>query len=199
MGLSAEYLLNGTELDEAALADTRTKASVGQVATVYARLVEQGHGTETAFEPGRALTPFQYGAFGVAIVTATCMAEEFDPVFLYPELESTVVQMRLESHGDMTRHVFRDNVQATGLNRFLVEIQTAMAVSFMKKINGSAFPIKEIWFTYDASDEQERYDEIFGCTLRFGQPYNACLSETWMLKQSFVEANALTNVDMNDL
>ncbi|MEM9576314.1 MAG: AraC family transcriptional regulator ligand-binding domain-containing protein [Pseudomonadota bacterium] len=198
-GLSRNVMLKGTGLDEDALSDTTTIVSLGQVASVYASFVENGLGTEAAFALGKALTPIQYGAFGVAIATATSMAGGFDTVFLYPELECPVVRMPLEFHEDMTHHIFKDNIQATGLHRFLIEVQTAMAVTFMETVNGAPFPIQEAWFTYDGADEKARYDALFGCPLRFGQPYNAFLFETRALKLPYVEANALINADMNDL
>ena len=198
MGLDADRVLSGSDLTRNSASQVSTRVSLGQVARIYQNFVDMDLGVATALRLGARLGPHQYGAYGLAVSTSRNMADGFETIFTYGELETSTVLMRLrlDEEGDRSHFVFSDNLQIVGLLRFNIESHMATVLNFFDRAFTDDLRPIEFWFSYPKPSDADDLAAHLPAPARYGKPYNAIVFPRSWLQIPLRDSHPITHAMM---
>jgi AraC-like DNA-binding protein len=193
-GVGTADLLAGSGIDPDAIRSSATRISRRQLITTYCNAVRLSPTAGLGLIAGKRLHVTEYGMYGYALISSANLKEALELSIRYHELATPTVRMNLDIDDDDTTAIFgmTDVLQLEALIPFNLELQFSLVLSLFKDMVGDDFAFQEIRASYHDPGYRERYAEMFGCQVLFGQARNELRFDEWWLGRELVRSNPIT-------
>ena len=197
-GCAADDLLRAADLDPARLSDIRETISLIQaerlVRTAVALTNEPALGLYVgAHSPERMLQ-----LLGHLVLAQRTLRDAFASLQRYSSLMVEGPSWALHELGERALVIFRSALSPCMPTRFLVEGALVSAARLGARFSDGREGLREVYVEHPAPSYAERYAELFGCPVLFGQPQNALVFPRAALDVPQLHADATVRAIFSD-
>ncbi|WP_428312971.1 AraC family transcriptional regulator [Hydrocarboniphaga sp.] len=182
-GFAAEQVLGGTGIDPMRLQDPAYLIDARQCRTVIGNMIRLSGDPGIGFDTGREAEPSDLGIVGYAIMSCRTMRQT---LYLWRQYSSSLVGMmsKLEIEEETAEGLTVSVVEPTEIDEiyiFCVEEILVMMYKIGAILAGGEPVVRRLEFTYAAPVHRQRYQEQFGCPIRFGaERSSAVVAQQWL-------------------
>ncbi|MDB5968344.1 MAG: AraC family transcriptional regulator [Hydrocarboniphaga sp.] len=182
-GFAADQVLAGTGIDSRRLQDPNYLIDARQCRKVIGNMIELSGDPGIGFETGHNAEPADLGIVGYAIMSCRTMRQTLQ---LWRQYSSSLVGImsKLELEEETDDGLTVSVVEPTDIDAiyiFCVEEILVMMYKIGGILAGGEPVVRRLEFTYPAPAHRRRYDEQFGCPIRFGaERSSAVVAHQWL-------------------
>jgi AraC-like DNA-binding protein len=198
VGLDADAVLAGTELDAEAVANPFTLTSSLQFLTAAHNAVRLYRERDLGVRVGCRLHASSYGMYGYALLCSEALARTFDTAVKYHQLANGTLDIRWMEADDAATWVFpnRADVRLPDIDetfyRFLIDLQFAVHVTVIKDVMGAWCVPARAMFTQPQPPHADKLADALECPLAFDQAQNLLSYPAAWLSRAPQLANPIT-------
>jgi AraC-like DNA-binding protein len=168
----------------------------------YARLIseairasgDRGLGlTLGARTPPRALHVISH----LLLATPT-LREAHAALSKYAPALSSALRFELRESEDLGYFGFSFQCEPNEYSRFAAEYTLSIALNIARSISAHHVPLNEVWFGHPRPVYAARYEDVFGCRVRFDKPMNALVFARAILDQPHPYADPMLSAILRD-
>ncbi|AJY49005.1 AraC family transcriptional regulator [Halomonas sp. KO116] len=193
--ISAEKVLRGLGLNQAALTDPATLVSIKQYVDACTNVIEAGANLSTPFETATRLHLTAYGMYGYALLTSPTMRDYFNFGVKYHPLATPTLYMTWRETDESAVFEFKETysyIKSIKTRNFLIQQQMAQNITHIRDAAGSSlFPIKAL-LSYPGKDVEQIHEKHLLCDCYFNQDVNEIHYPKQILDQSPLLGNQLS-------
>jgi AraC-like DNA-binding protein len=197
-GVPPEFVLSGTGLDVASIADPFTLTSSDQFLSAARNAVRLCQSVDLGLQVGRRLHATSYSMYGYALLCATSLAQVFETAVKYHPLANGMLRICWMKEQGAASWCFPDRASITLANvdarlfRFLIDLQFAVHVTIIKDVMGSWCIPAKATFAEPEPPHATLLSEALECPVYFNQPKNMLSYPAEWLNQPPTLANPIT-------
>jgi AraC-like DNA-binding protein len=171
-GIDTKAVLQGTNLKEHDLLDSRTDILLAQELIIIRNLIRHAPEPETAWELGRYFNARAHGDLGNMIASAPTVGDVISCIVDYAALSHSYFRLYPETMGNRIRVYLMENHLPEDLLPFLVERDLIAGITIMEnRLPGKKHDIiLSISFSHAPGTELWKYREVFIDDIAFHQP-----------------------------
>ncbi|MGO2240375.1 MAG: AraC family transcriptional regulator ligand-binding domain-containing protein [Halomonas sp.] len=194
-GISADQVLRGLNLSQAALADPATLVSIKQYVDACTNVIDAGANLSTPFETANRLHLTAYGMYGYALLTSPTMRDYFSFGVKYHPLATPTLYMTWRETDASAVFEFKETysyITSIKTRNFLIQQQMAQNITHIRDAAGPRlFPIKAL-LSYSGKDVEQVHEKYLLCDCYFNQEVNEIHYPKSILDQSPILGNQLS-------
>lgn len=197
--VSATDALRRTRLPPNALCASGTRVSFNQMIEACRNAAQLSHDPHFAFHTGLRFHVTTYGMFGFAILSSATMRQALTFALRYHQLSTPLCDFSFrEEHGrgKWTLTPFPHPRIDSALYRFIVELESAAALTLTRDVMGSSFVAREVRFRFAPPRDASLYPQMYGCAVLFSQRENQCVFDASWLERAPQLGNAITYAEV---
>ena len=164
--ISADQVLKGLDLTQAALADPVTLVSIKQYVDACTNVIDAGANHSTPFETATRLHLTAYGMYGYALLTSPTMRDYFNFGVKYHPLATPTLYMTWRETDEAAVFEFKETysyIKSIKTRNFLIQQQMAQNITHIRDSAGSSlFPTKAL-LSYSGKDVKEIHEKYLLC------------------------------------
>jgi AraC-like DNA-binding protein len=171
-------------LSKSAISSSTTRVSLNQVIDCYRYADKVSRDPYFAYNAGQRLHVSAYGMYGFAILSSMNYRQTMRFATQYHELATPLTTIDFKEQGGSGVWTFTALPNAridARLYKFLVEMYFGISLSLHRDVMGPSFAAREFHVTYEPPAGAQKYPEVFGCPVLFGQSGNRLLFDAaWL-------------------
>ncbi|MFT3761221.1 MAG: AraC family transcriptional regulator [Pseudoxanthomonas sp.] len=181
-GIDSAAWCAGLQLEPEEIADPSTRVSYRQAGEFILRAVRALGQPDLGLQVGGQQHPGNFGLIGLAMQTAPGFGEAVRLGMAYQRVTGTLMEVELDDGHDTEASVVARAPDAPAeILPFLCEELFLSSALVARELLGPGFRPLRVALAYPAPAYADRYAELFGCEVRFGQPRNALtLDKAWL-------------------
>lgn len=170
-GLDASELLAAAGLDEDLLAAPDHMLPLVDAMRVFMLVLSRTGDQAMGFEIGRQVKARSYQVLGYAILSSANLGEAIERLIRFEKLAGNLGSTSMTQDGDRIRLVWHSPIEGEP-GRYLVEAAITGWVTFARQlVEQEAAPLT-VCFRHDCRVDGQRYEDHFGCPVRFGAGFD---------------------------
>ncbi|WGI24036.1 AraC family transcriptional regulator ligand-binding domain-containing protein [Halomonas alkaliantarctica] len=194
-GITADKVLRGLNLSQAALADPATLVTIKQYVDACTNVIDAGANLSTPFETATRLHLTAYGMYGYALLTSPTMRDYFDFGVKYHPLATPTLYMTWRETDESAVFEFKETysyIKSIKTRNFLIQQQMAQNITHIRDSAGSnLYPIKAL-LSYSGKEVKQIHEKYLLCDCHFNQEVNEIHYPKSILEQSPLLGNQLS-------
>ncbi|HGY2300962.1 TPA: AraC family transcriptional regulator [Pseudomonas putida] len=200
-GITAEVVLQGTQLDVSQISDPNTLTSIHQYIEACENVIRASADSSTAFQVGSRMHLSAYGMYGYALMCSSTLRDFFDFGVKYHVLATPTLTISWREEADAAIWEFTEvysHLMSPKARQFLIRQQMAQHVTHLNDAAGpECRPIKAL-FAFPTPSDSARYERFLGCECEFGHQVTELHYPHKILAQAPQLANRLTRTVLQE-
>ncbi len=193
-GIDSNGWFVGTRLQPEEISSPDTRMSYRQASTVIRRALAALAVEGVGLELGGRQNLGNFGLLGLAMKTAPDFGEAVRVGLAYQRNSGALMDIALAEHGDgCVAAVATAPDEACDLLPFLCEELFSSVLQLVRELVGPDFRPRRLDLGYAAPRYAQRYHDLFGCEVRFGQTRHAMVLDRRWLELPFASYNPATS------
>lgn len=192
-GVSAQGLLDGTELSLAQMQDPNTRISQRQKVAIFANMQRLMQHADSGLRAGGRQRISDFGIFGYAMLSSENFAQAVDFGIKHIRLLGPVFEKSFRLDGNEGVFVAQGFFALGELMPLATEFWFASIQTLIQCVLEKPFPSVRMLLPYPAPAYWQCYEEVFRCPVEFNSHVMEWRFEASVLQQPCPNANALTS------
>jgi AraC-like DNA-binding protein len=171
MGAGVDEWLQRCETSDADLLDPNRVLRYPQFRRLVLGAIAAAREPALGLFVGERLVASTHGAVGAAAVNSRTVGQALEMVERFSKLRSPIVVISHEIDADEARVLFSEALPLGDIQRPLLEAIVLSIKNVLDEITMGTCPLREVAFAFEAPEYAALARDIFGCTVRYRQPW----------------------------